>query len=86
MELIDGKEFHASISYICNFAGITRLKIVSEKLECYFRKLSYWRYFKENFMELCYTSVDFGGDVQEMVKSMGDKIYIKSQKTLNFYQ
>jgi hypothetical protein len=30
-------------------------------------------------MELCYTSVDFGGDVQEMVKSMGDKIYIKSQ-------
>jgi hypothetical protein len=30
-------------------------------------------------MELCYTSVDFGGEVQEMVKSMGDKIYIKSQ-------
>jgi hypothetical protein len=30
-------------------------------------------------MELCYTAVSFGGDVQEMVKSMGDKIYIKSQ-------
>lgn len=30
-------------------------------------------------MELCYKVVDMGGAVEEMVRSMGDKIYIKSQ-------
>lgn len=30
-------------------------------------------------IELCYKVVDMGGAVEEMVRSMGDKIYIKSQ-------
>lgn len=30
-------------------------------------------------VELCYKVVDMGGRVEEMVRSMGDKIYIKSQ-------
>lgn len=30
-------------------------------------------------IELCYKVVDMGGQVEEMVRSMGDKIYIKSQ-------
>lgn len=30
-------------------------------------------------VELCYKVVDMGGAVEEMVRSMGDKIYIKSQ-------
>lgn len=30
-------------------------------------------------VELCYKVVDMGGHVEEMVRSMGDKIYIKSQ-------
>lgn len=32
-----------------------------------------------NNVELCYKVVDMGGNVEEMVRSMGDKIYIKSQ-------
>lgn len=30
-------------------------------------------------LELCYKVVDMGGQVEDMVRSMGDKIYIKSQ-------
>lgn len=30
-------------------------------------------------VELCYKVVDMGGNVEDMVRSMGDKIYIKSQ-------
>ena len=30
-------------------------------------------------LELCYKVVDFGGNVEEMVRGMGEKIYIKSQ-------
>lgn len=30
-------------------------------------------------VELCYKIIDFGGNVEEMVRNMGDKIYIKSQ-------
>lgn len=30
-------------------------------------------------LELCYKVVDMGGNVEDMVRSMGDKIYIKSQ-------
>lgn len=35
--------------------------------------------FNINNFELVYKIVDFGGNVQEMVRGMGDKIYIKSQ-------
>jgi hypothetical protein len=30
-------------------------------------------------LELCYKVIDMGGNVEDMVRSMGDKIYIKSQ-------
>lgn len=35
--------------------------------------------FSMSNVELCYKVVDMGGRVEEMVRSMGDKIYIKSQ-------
>jgi len=35
--------------------------------------------FQISNFELCYDSVDFGGQVTQMVQSMGEKIYIKSQ-------
>jgi hypothetical protein len=33
--------------------------------------------------ELCYTMIDFNGDVNELVKGMGDQFYIKSQSFKN---
>ena len=34
-------------------------------------------------VELCYSMIDFNGDVNELVKNMGEQFYIKTTSFLN---
>lgn len=56
-----------------------RIQLTTEAISNIFGTTTPPEHYDLSNVELCYTMIDFSGGVNDIVKSMGDKFYIKSQ-------